>query len=246
MRSPGCAGVRPEDRARSSARADRGSFGSFGSAALARRPGPCRAVWARHPGRSCMMATVPESANVVVRAVHTSGQRRLAGILFALITLSGGAVVWAAWGLAPWYVYALGFAVAAFGVWLQVLVEMSARQALTVAGDGSIQIHNPALLARDVRVNREDVLSVTYAEAALNQPPGETLFSLLGRGGYLRIELRDPRELPGARWTNYVWCLRAESDPNYIAPPLPRTETAVLVFHTSRAAADFALQLFAT
>ena len=193
-----------------------------------------------------MMAIVPESASVVVRVAHASGQRRLARILIPLITLAGGAIVRAAWGLAPWYVYALGVAIAAFGVWLQVLVEMSARQALTVAGDGSIRIHSPALLARDVRVDREDVVSVTYAEAALNQPPGETLFSLLGRGGYLRIELRDPRVLPGARWTNYVWCLRAESDPKYIAPPLPRTETAVLDFHTSPAAADSALQLFAT
>ena len=105
---------------------------------------------------------------------------------------------------------------------------------------------HPGLLARDVDIDHQDVASVTYAEPALNQPPGETLFSLLGRGGYLRIELRDPRVLPGVRWTNYVWCLRAESDPNYIAPPLPRTETAVLAFHTSPATADAVLRLFAT
>ncbi len=192
-----------------------------------------------------MMAIVPEPASVVVRGADAPRQLWLARILVPLITLIGAAIVWAAWGLAPWYVYALGVAVAAFGVWLQVLVEMSRRETLTVDGDGSIWIHSPGLLARDVRVGRQDVVSVTYAEPALNQPPGETLLSLLGRGGYLRIELRDPRVLPGARWTNYLWCLRAESDPNYIAPPLPRTETAVLDFRTAPATVDAALGLFA-
>ena len=58
----------------------------------------------------------------------------------------------------------------------------------------------------------------------------EALLSLLGRGGYLRIELRHPRAIPAARWTNYVWCLRAESDPGYISPPLLRTKVDILVF----------------
>jgi hypothetical protein len=189
---------------------------------------------------------VPESASVVVRGNNAPGQRWLARILVPLITLAGAALVWASWGLAPWYVYALGVAVAAFGVWLQILIELSGRESLTVGGDGSIRIHSPGLLARDVRIDHQDVASVTYAEPALNQPSGETLFSLLGHGCYLRIELRDPRILPGVRWTNYVWCLRAESDPNYIAPPLPWTETAVLDFHTSPATAEAVLQLFAT
>ena len=139
-----------------------------------------------------MMAIVPEPASVVVRGADAPRELWLARILVPLITLAGSAIVWAAWGLAPWYVYALGVAVAAFGVWLQVLVEMSGREMLTVGGDGSIWIHSPGLLARDVRVDRQDVVSVTYVEPALNQPPGETLLSLLGRGGYLRIELRDP------------------------------------------------------
>jgi hypothetical protein len=183
-----------------------------------------------------MMATVP---------ADPPRELWLARILVPLNTLAGSAIVWAAWGLAPWYVYALGVAVAAFGVWLQVLVKMSGRETLTVGGDGSIQIHSPGLLARDVRIDRGDIASVTYAEPALNQPPGETLLSLVGHGGYLRVELREPRVLPGARWTNYLWCLRAESDPNYIAPPLPRTETAVLDFRTSHATVDAALELFA-
>lgn len=201
--------------------------------------------WARYPCQSCMMAIVPEPASVVVRVADAPNQRWLARILLPLITLTGAAIVWAAWGLAPWYVYALGAAVAASGVWLQVLVEMSGRETLTVGGGGSIRIHSPGLLARDVRLDPQDVISVTYAQPALNQPPGEALLSLLGRGGYLRIELRDPRVLPGARWTNYLWCLRAESDPNYIAPPLPRTETAVLDFRASPATVDAVLALFA-
>ena len=173
-------------------------------------------------------------------------QRWLARLLSPLITVAGAAILWTAWGLAPWYVHALGVAITVFGVWLQVLVEMSGRHTLTVGVDGSIRIHSPGLLARDVCVDRQDVVSVTYAEPALNQPPGETLFSVLGSGGYLRIELREPRVLPGAWWTNYLWCVRAESDPSYIAPPLPRTETAIVDFHTSKASAGPALQLFAT
>lgn len=204
-----------------------------------------RAVWARYSCRSCMIAIVPESASVVFVATQAPRQRWLARGLVPLVTLAGAAIVWAAWGLAPWYVYAFGVAVAAFGAWLQVLVEMSGRETLTVGADGSIRIHSPGLLAHDLRLDRREVGSVTYAEPAVNQPHGETLLSLLGRGGYLRIELRDPRVLPGVRWTNYVWCLRAESDPNYIAPPLPRRKVAVLDFRTSPGAAA-AVQLFAT
>jgi hypothetical protein len=43
-----------------------------------------------------------------------------------------------------------------------------------------------------------------------------------------------------------VGTIRAESDPCYIGPPLPHTETAVVDFHTSKASAAAALQLFAT
>ena len=193
-----------------------------------------------------MMAIVSESASMVIRADPARTQRWLARLLSPLITLAGAVIIWAAWGLAPWYVYALAGAVTVFGVWLQALVEMSGGQALTVGVDGSIRIHSPALLARDVCVDRQDIVAVTYAEPALNQPLGETLFSVLGSGGYLRIELREPRVLPGARWTNYLWCLRAESDPSYIRPPLPRTETAVVDFHTSKASAAAALQLLGT
>ena len=85
--------------------------------------------------------------------------------------------------------------------------------------------------------------------AALNRPAGETLFSLLGRGGYLRIEVcQTLRALPGARWTNYVWRLRGAiltATPSHLLP-LPRTRRPpVLTFHTSPATADVALQLFA-
>lgn len=193
-----------------------------------------------------MMAIVSETGSVVVRADHARVQRLLARLLCPLITLAGAAILWAAWGLAPWYVYVIGVAMTVLGVWLQALVEMSGRQTLTVRADRSIQIHSPGLLARDVCVDRQDVASVTYAEPDLNQPLGETLFSLLGSGGYLRIELRHPRVLPGARWANYLWCLRAESDPSYISPPLPHTETAVVDFHTTKASAAAAVQLFAT
>lgn len=192
------------------------------------------------------MAIVSGSASVVVRADPARVQRWLARLLSPLVTLVGAATHWAAGGSAPWYLYALGVAVVLFGLWLQALVEVSGRQTLTVGADGSIRIHSPGLLARDVRVDPQDVISVTYAQPALDQPPGGTLFSVLGSGGYLRIELRDPRVLPGARWTNYLWGLRAESDPSYIAPPLPHTETAVVAFHTSKASAAAALQLFAT
>lgn len=160
------------------------------------------------------MAFVPESAGVAVTAVHAPRQRWVARLLMPLITLAGASIVWAAWGVAPWYVNAFGVAVAALGVWLQLLVEMSRRERLTITAVGSIQIHSPGLLTTDVRVDRQNVVSVTYQAPALNQPHGETLFSLIGRGGYVRVELREPRVLPGARWTNYLWCLRAESDPN--------------------------------
>ncbi|WP_140741461.1 hypothetical protein [Pedococcus bigeumensis] len=188
---------------------------------------------------------MPDSASVVIHAAPARVQRWLARLLSPLITLTGAAIIWAAWGLAPWYVYALGVAVMVFGVWLQALVEMSGGQALIVGVDRSIQIHSPGLLAHDGRVDRQDIVSVTYAEAALNPPLGERLFSVLGSGGYLRIELREPRVLPGAWWTNYLWCLRAESDPSHIAPPLPHTKTAVVDFHSSKGSAAAALQLFA-
>lgn len=184
------------------------------------------------------MADVPEAAGLSIAALDAPGQRWAARLLMPLVTLAGGAIVWAAWGLAPWYLYACGVAVAALGLWLQVLVELSRRESLTINPDGSIQIHSPSLLTTDIRLDRQDVVRVTYQAQSLNQPRGETQFNLIGVGGYVRIELREPRVLPGARWTNYLWCLRAESDPSYVAPPLPRTETAVLDFYASPRVAE--------
>jgi hypothetical protein len=145
----------------------------------------------------------------------------LLGLYIASITWTDGA---------PVYVAAFGFAVGAFGVWLQFLVELVPRNRLCIVEDGSIRIRAGTLLRRDVVLRPAEIRSISYCEQTINAPKGAHTVTILGKGGYLRIELDTPRILTEARWTNFIWYLTRESDPVFTPPPLPHREVHVLHF----------------
>ena len=157
-------------------------------------------------------------------------ERWLHRVLLPVITLTGAAIVIGTWKLAPGGVIALGVAVTALGLWLQLLSERLGRESMLLATDGSVRISCPGLLTRELRIPATDIEAIFTVDVDQSTHGRLASLTLLSRGEYTAITFVNAKVIEHARWTNVVWCLRAESDHLFVPPPLPRRAAQGLLF----------------
>lgn len=152
---------------------------------------------------------------------------RLVCTLFVVFALGIASDGWRQ-DLPPMFV--MGLLMAAFGVWLLHLYERASRAQLTIRSDGCIEISSPGLLRHSLVVPAGGFSLIRTDKVDRNDLPHESSLTLLARRNYILVKFAQPREIPGARWTNYLLATRLQSDYRFIPPPLPGRTISALVF----------------
>jgi hypothetical protein len=140
----------------------------------------------------------------------------------------------------PLSVWLLGAALLLLGAWLESSAWRAGRESLRIAPDGSLLVHSPTLLARDLVVRSSNVGAVRLSDGP-NVPLKAAVLTFFTRGDYLRIDLVEPMQLRDARLSNYLWCLRESRDPWPV--PLQHRTVGSLGFIMDGADAEEALRL---
>lgn len=185
----------------------------------------------------------PGAESLLLLARVSSWDRWSWRAVVALIPAAGAAVLLAAepYGddvpLSLWF---LGAALLILGAWSEIAVWRAGEESLRITADGSLLVHSPTLLVRDLVVPSSNVGSVRLSDD-LNVPRKAAVLTFFTRGDYLRIDLVDPVRLRGARFSNYVWSLRESKDPWPV--PLPHRTVRSLGFIMNRTSAEQALRL---
>ena len=180
---------------------------------------------------------------LILHARVSSWDRWSTRAVVALLPAAGAAVLVVAGpygGDIPWSVWLLGAAMLVLGAWAETAAWRAGRESLRIAPDGSLLVHSPSLLRRDLVIPSSNVESVRLADG-LNVPRKAAVQTFFTRGDYLRIDLVVPVRLRGARFSNYVWSLRESRDPWPV--PLPHRTVRSFGFLLDRTEAEQALRL---
>lgn len=183
----------------------------------------------------------PQVEALIVRARVSAWDRWSWRAVVALIPAAGAAVlVVAAQNVddMPWSVWLLGAGILLFGGWSEAVVWRAGSETLRIAPDGSLLVHSPTLLKRDLVLDPSSVEAVRVCDG-VNVPRKATVLTFFSRGEYLRIDLVEPLRLREARFSNYSWALRESRDPWPV--PLPHRTIRSLGFIMDRADAEQAL-----
>lgn len=163
----------------------------------------------------------------------------------ALIPAAGAAVLVVAVqyaGEIPLSMWLLGAALLLFGAWSETVVWRAGTESLRIEPDGSLLVHSPTLLRRDLVFRSPNVKAVRVCDG-VNVPRKAATLTFFTRGDYLRIDLVEPLRLRDARFSNYSWSLRESRDPWPV--PLPHRTVHSLGFIVDRADAEHAVRLLA-
>jgi len=180
---------------------------------------------------------------LIVHARVSAWDRWSSRAVVALIPATGAAVLVVAAQYVddmPMSVWLLGAALLLFGAWSEVVVWRAGSESLRIAPDGSLLIHSPTLLKRDLAVESSSVEAARLSDG-VNVPRKAATLTFFTRGEYLRIDLAEPLRLRDARFANYSWALRESRDPWPV--PLPHRTVRSLGFIMDRADAQQALSL---